>query len=319
MSNLTGSRAFLVPLILVIPLLVSGQAPAPLSFEVASVKPAAPITPAMLASGKLHVGMSVEGTRVDIGYMSLAELIQSAFKVKSHQVSGPDWMAGQRFDILARMPEGTTKEQVPEMLQALLAERFQLKVHQETREHPVYALVVAKGGPKLKESPPDGEAPPAENSKNPGITVGTGDGQVRINNTGGGATVVTGNGGATKMSMGQDGQMRMEMSRMTMPAFAELLARLADRPVLDMTELKGNYQIVLDLTMTDLLAVARASGASLPAFGGRGDGSRLGQASDPSGGSVFASVQELGLRLDPRKAPAETVIVDQLEKTPTEN
>jgi uncharacterized protein (TIGR03435 family) len=319
MLKLTGSKVLFIALILVIPPLVSGQAPAPVSFEVASIKPAAPITASMLASGKLHVGMSIEGTRVDIGYLSLSDLIQTAFRVKSYQVSGPDWMTGQRFDILARMPEGSTKEQVPEMLQSLLAERFQLQVRRETREHPVYALVVGKGGPKLKESPPDAEAPAPENPQNPGITVGTGDGQVRINNTGGGATVVTGNGGATKMSMGPDGQMRMEMSKMTMPAFAELLARLSDRPVMDLTELRGNYQIVLDLTMTDLVAVARASGATIPALGARGNAGRLADASDPSGSSVFASVQQLGLKLDPRKAPAETIVVEHLEKTPTEN
>ena len=67
--------------------------------------------------------------------MSLAELIPIAYNVKPFQVAGPDWMSSQRFDILARMPEGTTKEQVPEMLQALLAERFQLKIHRENREH----------------------------------------------------------------------------------------------------------------------------------------------------------------------------------------
>src|SRR5204863_5417152 len=108
-------------LILLIPLLAFGQAPAAsLSFEVESVKPAEAITPAMITSGKLHVGMSVDGARVDIGFMSLADLIPLAFNMKPYQISGPDWMNAQRFDILAKLPEGATKEQVPEMLQALL-------------------------------------------------------------------------------------------------------------------------------------------------------------------------------------------------------
>src|SRR5438876_943661 len=150
----------IVLLLLSAPALAFSQAPAAtLSFEVATIKPADPINPAtILSSGKLpHVGMTVEGSRVDIGYMSLADLIPAAFKVKPYQISGPDWMNSQRFDILAKMPEGATKEQVPEMLQALLIERFQLKVHRETKDQSIYALIVAKGGPKFKESAPDPE------------------------------------------------------------------------------------------------------------------------------------------------------------------
>src|SRR5205814_5568237 len=109
---------------------------------------------------------------------------------------GPDSMKSQRFDILAKMPEGATKEQVPEMLQALLAERFQLKVHRENREQSIYALVVGKGGPKLKEAAPDPETPPAPAPG--GITLGTGSNQVRIDQGRGGATVTTAQTGATK-------------------------------------------------------------------------------------------------------------------------
>ncbi len=70
--------------------------------------------------------MNIDAGRVDIGFLSLADLMQAAFKVKLHQLSGPDWMAAQRFDILAKIPEGATKDDVPQMLQALLAERFKL-------------------------------------------------------------------------------------------------------------------------------------------------------------------------------------------------
>ena len=91
--------------------------------------------------------------------MSLADLIRVAYRVKPYQLSGPDWMTAERFDVLAKMPEGATREQVPEMLKALLAEPFKLAVHRESKEHAVYALVVGKGGPKLKESAPDADAP----------------------------------------------------------------------------------------------------------------------------------------------------------------
>src|SRR5262245_36449721 len=174
-------------LILLLPGAVFGQAPAAgLSFEVASIKPAEAITPAMVAAGKLHVGMSVDGARVDIGYLSLGELIPIAFNVKPYQVSGPDWLRAQRFDILATMPEGTTKTQVQAMLQALLEERFQLKTHKERRDNPVYALVVAKDGPKLKESPQETNDPPTDPAPG-GLPFGGAGSQIRVNAGRGGA------------------------------------------------------------------------------------------------------------------------------------
>ena len=325
----SGLRIGLVSLVILLPGLVVGQAPKTggLSFDVASVKPAAPLNPAdILQSGKIpHVGMTVEGTRVDIGYMSLADLIPIAYNVKSFQIAGPDWMNAQRFDILARMPEGATKEQVPEMLQALLAERFQLKIHRENREHAVYALVVAKGGHKLKESPPDPEIPatadePAATRPAKGtISLGNGT-QVRVDNAGGGATVTSPQNGTMKMSMSPDGQMRMEYSKVAMAQFADMLTRFVDRPVVDMTELKGNYQVAMDLAMADMLNIAKAGGIALPALGARGGNpAQLAQASDPSSNTVFNSVQQLGLRLDSRKAPVEFIVVDRAERSPTEN
>jgi len=109
-----------------------------------------------------------------------------------------------------------------------------------------------------------------------------------------------------------------------MAAFAELLTRFVDRPVLDMTEMKGSYQVALDLPMQDLMAVARAQGVMGGAFGGPGGGApgantAVPAASDPSGSAIFSAVQKLGLKLDGRKAVVETIVVDHLEKTPTEN
>src|ERR1700675_4174750 len=94
-----------------------GQTPAEaLVFEVASIKPSEPITPAMAAAGKLHVGMKIDGVRVDIGNFPLMQLICKAYDVKAYQVSGPSWLlTGQKFDIVANLPHGATKEQVPQM------------------------------------------------------------------------------------------------------------------------------------------------------------------------------------------------------------
>jgi len=308
-----------------------GQTPAaPLAFEVASIKPAPAITPAMVQSGQpIHAGMKIDASRVDIGYFDLMALITKAYDVKPYQISGPDWVtslgaqiAAQRFDIIAKMPEGSTKEQVPEMLRTLLAERFKLVVHRETKEHAVWALVVGKGGPKMKEAEPLPVAPTVSADGGPAPPPSTGSNQVRVdvNTAKGGATVSDGQGGKQTTSLSPDRKsMHLENSRITMADFAAGLAPMLDKPILDMTELKGYYQIAMDIPMEEMMALMRKAGAMAP--GGGGDASRApaDAAPDPSGGSIFASVQQLGLKLESRKAPIEQVVIDHVEKMPTEN
>jgi len=296
-----------------------------LAFDVASVKPAGPLDPMALAQGKMRIGMKVDGQIVDIASFTLRDLIRTAYEVKDFQISGPDWLSGtmsaQRFNIQATMPPGGTEKQVPQMLQALLAERFKLAVHRDTKEHSVMALVVAKGGPKMKESEPD--APPPETPEEPkkGETVlGQGSSQVRISGSmdNGKGVKMKGPMGDMKMSM-VDGKMHMEASKMSMSSLAEFATRFVDRPVVDMTDLKGNYQVAFDLTMDDLKNIARQAGMNIPGGPGGGDTKGLVDASDPSGSSILMSLQAMGLKLDPRKAPLETIVVDHIEKTPTEN
>ncbi len=294
------------------------QAPAPApAFEVASVKLAPPLNPADVAAGKIHVGMIVDGARVDIGFFSLADLIPLAYKVKRYQVEGPDWMTAQRFDIQAKIPDGVSKDLVPDMLQGLLVERFKLTMHREKKDHGVFALVVGKGGLKLKDSPPDPDPPSGDSA--PGADAAAARPQIRLNRDG--AVVNSGRAGTTRMTMGANGMMHMEVTKMTLAQFADVLSPFLDRPVVDMTELKGNYQFALDLSMDDLRKVAKAAGVALP--GATPSPAAAGQpadaASDPSGGSIFTSVQQLGLKLEPRKEPVETIVVDHLEKAPSEN
>jgi hypothetical protein len=135
-------------------------------FEVANITPAAQPTPDLFRSGKIHIGMTVAGARVDIGGMPLTTLIQTAFRVKPFQVIAPEWAGQSRWDILAKIPDGGSSEQVPEMLGALLSDRFKLTVHRENRELPVYVLVVGKAGLKMKVSEPDPNAP----AETPGAT-----------------------------------------------------------------------------------------------------------------------------------------------------
>ena len=278
-------------------------------------------------SGQLRIGMKVDAARVDIGFMSLADLVRMAYKVKAYQVSGPAWISSERFNIQAKLPEGATTEQVPEMLQGLLAERFHLAVHRENKEQSVFALVVGKNGLKMKEAAPEPDAPaPSAGDSGKGFSVETGQGTVRVsgNPQGRGVLLPAGAVGAMRIAMGQDGTMRMESDRMTMTAMVEMLARFTDRPIVDMTGLKGAYEVSLDVSMEELRNVARVAGMNIPsrpaAAAGGGDPSRLpADIGDGSGSTVFTSVQQLGLKLEPRKLPVDLIVVDRAEKTPTEN
>ena len=124
-----------------------------LSFEVATIKPAPPLDPQAILAGKMHVGMQIDGARVDIGGGIPFMLIMQAFDLKMHQIQGPDWMLKDppRFDILATLPEGAKPNQVPEMLQNLLKDRFGLKYHMAKQEKDAYALVVGKQPLKLEQ------------------------------------------------------------------------------------------------------------------------------------------------------------------------
>ena len=131
-------------------------AAAKLEFDVASVRPSAPLDMQKMAAdmqaGKMpRMGAHVDGLLAEYNYMSLKDLVAAAYKVKDYQITCPDWMGTARFDISARMPEGSSKDDAPKMLQALLADRFKLVIHRETQDHPVLALVVGKDGPKLKD------------------------------------------------------------------------------------------------------------------------------------------------------------------------
>src|ERR1700722_6478360 len=249
-----------------------GQTPA---FEVASIKPAAAVDPMTIMSGQAHIGMKVDGARVDIGSMSLINLIGVVYRVKAYQVTGPDWISGPRFDIMAKIPQGASKDTVPEMLQALLAERFKLTIHRSVKENQIYALVVGKNGPKLKAAEPD-DAPPPDGDTSLGIS---GDPQK-------GMTVSNALGSGTVKITMANGGMHMASPKMSMAQFAEALARFLDHPVVDMTEIQGDYQVALDLSMEDMMNAARSAGMDMGGHmgGGRGPGEG---ASEPGGSSLF--------------------------------
>jgi uncharacterized protein (TIGR03435 family) len=304
---------------------LSGQAPvtAP-AFEVATIRAAPSIQnfAQQIQSGKAKVGISVDGARVDMGFQSLADLIRIAYDVKPYQVQGPDWMAQQRFEIQAKIPEGVSQDKVPEMLQALLAERFKLTIHRGKKELPVYALVVGKSGPRLT---PASDTPDAPLPDSPGAkTLGTEKGQMKMvqSSKGSGEMQVAGQPGTTRYSV-VGGSIHLEMTKATVATVIDLLASLVDlgRPVVDMTELKGTYQVSLDLPMDDMQAMLQKQAAALgmPLPGPPPGANPNDAASTPGGSAVFAAMEKLGLKLEGRKAPVETIVVDHLEKTPIGN
>lgn len=301
--------------------------PAP-AFEVASVKPAGPLDPQKIMSGQQRIGMQVDNARVDISSLTLNELVIIAFKVKPYQVSGPSWlssgMGAERFEIRAKIPEGVSKEQVPEMLRSLLVERFGMKFHWEKTEHNAYALVVGKNGSKMKDAPPDEvlEAQAAPTAPTTGVpTLNTGSGQVRFEGNPQSGMVVRGPGtgmGPMKITMNA-GLMHIENPKMSMEALTAALSRFVDRPIVDMTGLKGFYQVAFDISRDEMMNAARSMGGGMVMAERSASGSPADAASEPSGGSIFQSVQQLGLKLEPRKLPVDKVFIDQLERKPTEN
>jgi uncharacterized protein (TIGR03435 family) len=272
-----------------------------LKFEAASVKPATP------PKGMIPMPSGGPGTkdpgRVHYPYMSLKYLLMAAYDVKVFQVSGPAWLDTERFEIDATMAPGTTKEQFRVMLQNLLAERFKLAVHRESTQLPMYALVVAKNGPKIKESAAapafqsdDGPLPasmpmrpkigadgfPVLPPRPPGLPIGV----IMMN-----------------------GRARLDAQFNTMQELAELLTSVTSRPVVDATGLKAEY----DFTLTYLPEEAPPP---TPSSGGR---SPIVPEADALP-DIFEAVQaQLGLKLEPKRGPVEMIVVDRGEKTPTGN
>jgi uncharacterized protein (TIGR03435 family) len=264
----------------------AGSAPA---LEVASVKPSA-----AQSDGHVRVSMGGDPGRVNYTNVTLKNVLARAYDVRSYQITGPSWLDSERYDVIAKVPDGAPKEQIPAMLQNLLAERFGMKVRRETKEQAVYALVVGKNGPKLKKAA-EGEAarPPA--------------------------AVAHSGGPARRGTMMMMSNGRLEARGATMTAFTDMLSNLMDRPVVDMTHIEGNYDIALDVSMEELAGMRK-----MPMMAGPGPGARGPEEVRPvpeSGPapSIFTAVQQLGLKLESRKAPIDYVVVEQAQKVPTEN
>lgn len=307
------------------------------SFDVASVKPSTPPGGGgdghtfRVAGGPRFGPGTPDSTRWACDNCSLGLLLTQAYNLKRFQIAGPAWLDTQRFDITARVPEGATKDDLRLMQQNLLVERFGLKARLEKKEMQVYNLVLGKSPLKLKAAAPakPGAAGAADA---PQTHSAAGHGEGRGAGAGGGAggfagfsfgstdrtSTITMHGSTKHQAVGED-----------MQEFADMLASQLDRPVTDSTALTGKY----DFTLT--FSGGKAStfgGAAAMAFHGpaSGPGGPGGTPGLPTNDGLDSDAQsqpplqkaiqdQLGLRLDGQKGMADILVIDHLEKVPSEN
>jgi uncharacterized protein (TIGR03435 family) len=217
-----------------------------------------------------------DGGRLVTEHTSLKMLITFAYDIRDSQLTGgPGWLDTDRWDIVAKpetevpaTPEGF--ETMRKMMQALLAERFQLVVHKESKQMPVYAIVVAKGGPKLKASAADAKGP------------------------------------MMRMGMGT-----LDATKVPLSMLARTLSNRVGRTVTDETGLTGDFDFKLEFapdTNGPMGRMAAPEGKERPET-----------PPDSDRPTIFAALQEqLGLKLEARKAQVETVVIDKVERA-TEN
>ncbi len=264
---------------------------APPEFEVASIKPSGDPGPT-----RAQAGIRIDGAQFTASFFSLRDYIGIAYSLKSYQITGPDWISSLRFDIAAKLPAGASRKDVPEMLKALLADRFQLKLHHDKKEFAVYALVASKGAVSLKVSAD--------------MTEGNGNVNVAGGGDANGTSVNLGNGAGYTF-----GSEKFDGRKLTMAVFADNLARFVDRPVVDMTGLTAAYDFSLPVTPEDFRAMQIRSGMNagvvLPP--------QVIQMAESSYDSLHASLAKVGLKLEQRKAPLDIVVVDRAEKTARAN
>jgi uncharacterized protein (TIGR03435 family) len=273
-----------------------------LRFEVASVRVVPP--PVGPNNGSSRGCFGGPGSSDPVRYVcanaSVSLMAIQAYGLKPYQLRPPARTDTYRFNGEAKVPSGATADQVRVMLRNLLTERFKLAFHYEKTETEAYALVVAKGGLKIKESaPPSAIAPSDAGAVQPKPGP--------VTDTGGFTYFVPRDG----MVVGRaNGLTRWVGKNVLMEHLAGLSNSLTGRPVIDSTGLKGKYDFVWTFSSD---SVGERTPAALP-----DDGSEV--PVGEVGLTMFAALErQLGLRLEPRKITIDTFVIDHAEKTPVEN
>ncbi len=259
----------------------------------------------------------MDAGRVNFACIPVSNLIGYAYGVRPDQITGPDWFGteAQRFDVVAKLPAGSTEAQLPEMFQALLVERFKLTIHHGSTQQAGYALVVDKSGLKLKAGSDAAQAPPADadpalcppRNFNCAPQMRNFDGVLtRI-------TPVTGQvrklsnariGVATVTTTVGTGKTRVEVPGTTLEGLADVLSLQLGPPVVDATGVKGRYEVLLETSLN---------------MDPSGDPITPESAADRMLTAYQNALQKAGLRLESRKVPVATIVVDRVEKNPTDN
>ena len=275
------------------------------SFEVASVKPSNPNTSGPM--GSFPIVLPMPNGRLTATNVPLRLLVRMAYGVQDFQIEGgPSWQMSQRFDITAKAEDGAAAT-IPAMLpllKTLLAERFKLKVHTETREMPVSALVVAredgKLGPKLTPTTSDCSNTEAENQKLAEAALKGGPGTL--------AGMVPKPGETRKcamMPMMGPGGFGMRADGQPLSVIVQLLTQAVGRVVTDKTGLTGRYDWEITFDPQILMQIASQVGVNLPA------GANLPQSDSPS--LLTALREDLGLKLNSERGPVEMLVIDSAE------
>jgi uncharacterized protein (TIGR03435 family) len=310
-------RATILALALQPWLFIFGQTAAgPPAFEVASVKPAAAQTPGRMMMGCRGGPGSPDPGLLSCSNVNVGMLMSRAYGVQGYQINGPAWFDSEHFDITAKIPAGATKDQFNQMLQNMLAERFQVKLHRETKELPMHRLAVGKGGPKMK---PSGNVPPSEDAPKDLGPMGEPPPPPR---PGPGGFPEPPKGRPGLMMMFMNGKMRLVGTQQTVSDLAQMLGGQLGRPVVDETGLKGKYDFTLDFTPEPGRGMPGGMPMPMPPPGGGSGGGMGGPGADSQEGgpTLITAIQEqLGLKLESKKGPVEILVVDHAEKVPTEN
>ena len=257
------------------------------TFEVASVKPADPLDGPLRAGVKLGC-RGGPGASDPVAWtcrsVNVAGLILGAYNLNSYQTSFADWMRTTMYDIAAKVPAGATKEQLRQMEQHLLEERFKLKVHREPKEMSIYELTVGKSGLKMTESAPDADLRQPEEGVVPHLTLN----QDRF------PTFPPGQGGF----LGFNGHYHWLASNVATAQIVEKLRGVLNAEVVNGTQLTGRYDIDVMWAQSSL---SPGSGTD-------------------NGPSLQRALQEkLGLKLNSKKGRVEVLVIDHMDKTPTGN
>jgi uncharacterized protein (TIGR03435 family) len=217
--------------------------------------------------------------RIRYPYISLKDLVKSAYGMKEYELIGPGWMDTETFSIEATMPPSTTKDQFQAMLRNLVAERFKLRTHRENREILTYSLVVAKNGPKLGRA----------GSLHTGAGIGPDGAPLAV------ADQLLQHSGPVTGSLEWTGL------RVTMNDLANKLAEEIQHPVTDATGLQGKFDFTVTFrrNTTGLPPETDVLPDDLP--------------------DIFSALRSIGLRLDAARRPVEVTVIDHIEKTPVEN